>query len=1071
MTAFLPGKARSLKQLLSRRACALVVAGLLIATVFNPAGAANHPELVWHTVETEHFRVHYHDGVEQTAQAAARIAEAIYPRITGLYDYEPPGKTDLILIDYDDVANGAAYFFDGKMEIWATNLEFDLRGTTQWLWNVLTHEFVHMVNIQAATRFTENIPAGYFQWFDYEDERRSDVLTGYPNVLVSYPWAGIVIPPWFAEGTSQYMAPDTQHDYWDAHRDMILRSTALGGTMLDYTEMSLFGKTLRSEMVYDHGFGLVKFIGDRYGAESLRDIVKALRNPMRVSVEGAFKKVTGKTARQLYDEWRAELVADSEDKLASLGDDRTEGRPLGTPGNFNLVPAWSPDGKRLAWLSDLGGDFARTTLVVRSVDPADSADAEIKPLAGGVSSSFSWSPDGGLIYFSRRAEKDRFGSVYYDLYQVDVETEKETRLTRGARLRDPAVSPDGSRLAAVRNRDGTNDLVLVDLPAEKEAAIITPITASPFGRQFYKPRWHPDGNRIIVDTFDGAGKWSSEVSRDLVVVDARPGAEPGPLFETGSDERSPCWLPGSESVVFASAAPSAGWRKFDLYRLDTKTGDTEQVSNVLGGAFYPSISPDGETIAYAGFTAHGYKIFLLPLSDALATPATDFSPPRRGDSNVQRATIDWAATDYQNRFARFLIAPRLVVDDGRFKVGAYGSSIDVLDKQSIFGGVAYGERGDFELFMLYENRFLWPTLFAEAFWIRRHENESGAAKIERRRREYDLDLRYDAFEIDAGIRLEKGSVYSPFFYRVLSAAFRHSRNHLNVTMTRLHPVNDLIGSDEFLVLPRFGWDYYRGYDAILSFEQRHAARAVDVEINPAGRDVKFRYTFSKNQLNPSGEQRIDDTGVIRSIYQENNFHQLEAELSERRRLPWGGRHTLDLRLSGGWIDRCVDDFFWFRFGSRPGLRGYTYYSLEGRAYAMGRATWRFPILRDINRRFLPWTFERLYGGVFAEAGVAWRQPIWNKISRERIMDEMVHDLGVELRLDLTNFYIFPSRIHFEAAYPMDRVWLPIGLQQTDEPVDPLSLGNDIKVSGGEVRENLDRTERDWRFYFGILFGY
>ena len=51
----------------------------------------------------------------------ARIAEAVYPRVTGLYDFEPPERTHLILADYEDYANGAAYFFDGKFEIWATN--------------------------------------------------------------------------------------------------------------------------------------------------------------------------------------------------------------------------------------------------------------------------------------------------------------------------------------------------------------------------------------------------------------------------------------------------------------------------------------------------------------------------------------------------------------------------------------------------------------------------------------------------------------------------------------------------------------------------------------------------------------------------------------------------------------------------------------------------------------------------------------------------------------------------------------------------------------------------------------
>ena len=91
------------------------------------------------------------------------------------------------------------FFYDNKMEIWATNLEFGFRGTTRWLRNVITHEFTHMVNIQAAMKFSRRIPAFYLQWIDFEKEKRPDVLSGYPTHIASYPIAGEIVPPWFAD--------------------------------------------------------------------------------------------------------------------------------------------------------------------------------------------------------------------------------------------------------------------------------------------------------------------------------------------------------------------------------------------------------------------------------------------------------------------------------------------------------------------------------------------------------------------------------------------------------------------------------------------------------------------------------------------------------------------------------------------------------------------------------------------------------------------------------------------------------------------------------------------------------
>ena len=194
----------------------------------------NHPELNWHSFETEHFVFHYHDETENTAREAATVAEYIYEPITSLYDYEPPEKTQIILKDTDDYANGAAYSFDNKIEIWATPLAFDLRGAHRWLQNVITHEFTHIIQIQSSVKFSLNIPGGFFQFIGYEKEKRDDVLYGYPDRIASYPIPGIIIPPWLAEGTAQFMYPGANFDFLDSHRDMIIRDRVLNNNLLTF---------------------------------------------------------------------------------------------------------------------------------------------------------------------------------------------------------------------------------------------------------------------------------------------------------------------------------------------------------------------------------------------------------------------------------------------------------------------------------------------------------------------------------------------------------------------------------------------------------------------------------------------------------------------------------------------------------------------------------------------------------------------------------------------------------------------------------------------------------------------
>jgi len=100
----------------------------------------SHPDLNWFTIETTHFYVNYHEGTERTAQTIAKIAEEVFGPITSLYKYEPTQKVSFVVTDVSDISNGATDFYGNRIEIFASALDFDLRGTHNWLRNVITHE-------------------------------------------------------------------------------------------------------------------------------------------------------------------------------------------------------------------------------------------------------------------------------------------------------------------------------------------------------------------------------------------------------------------------------------------------------------------------------------------------------------------------------------------------------------------------------------------------------------------------------------------------------------------------------------------------------------------------------------------------------------------------------------------------------------------------------------------------------------------------------------------------------------------------------------------------------------------
>ena len=116
--------------------------------------------------------------------------------------------------------------------------------------------------------------------------------------------------------------------------------------------------------------------------------------------------------------------------------------PSGTPAGtfFQLEPAWSPDGKRIAFASRRDG---RSHIYVMEADGTGT-----KKLTSGkhTDETPSWSPDGRSIVFSRDTTLFMMTPTGGDLRRVTS--------ALGGEEREPAWSPDGKWIAFVRRQPG-----------------------------------------------------------------------------------------------------------------------------------------------------------------------------------------------------------------------------------------------------------------------------------------------------------------------------------------------------------------------------------------------------------------------------------------------------------------------------------------------------------------------------------------------------------------------------------------------------------------------------------------
>ncbi|MCX6142279.1 MAG: biopolymer transporter Tol [Ignavibacteriales bacterium] len=1000
------------------------------------------PDLNWKTIESAHFLVHFHSGEERSAREFANIAEEVYGPITQLYQHEPDSKVSLVIRDHDDYSNGAAYFYDNRIELWAPALDFELRGTHPWIRDVVSHEFTHIVQIQTAMKLGRTFPAVYFQWLGYESERRPDVLYGYPNAIVSYPLSAFVVPAWFAEGVAQYNHPSFTYDYWDSHRDMILRMYMLDGNPLTWDEMAVFGKTsLGNESSYNAGFSIVSYIAETYGAEKLKEISRALSSVPRVTIDGAISAVLGISGEELYEKWKKEKIEQYKSIESQIAPARVEGELIEKEGFGNTFPAFTPDGKKLAYVSNKGEDYwGQSSVYLYDFETKTSSKVDLS-----VRSTLSFSPDGRYLYYSKLSRKNGFWAKLYDLYRYDLKKEKDERLTFGLRAWNPKLSSDGKKIVFAYGCDGTVNLGICDADGKN----VRQVTKFVNGEQVYTPQWSPDGSVI---TFG----FSADDKQSVAVVN-----EDGSGFKiiaSGVDARNPVFSRDGRSLIYSAAEGGI----FNLFSADLQAGTGSQLTNVLGGAFIPAVSRQGD-LAFSSYTSTGFKIALLknpaPLVSVskLEVPEWVLKKLNRVDGTsgsvltpaagtVKIAPDDTSklaplkARPYSNTFTSLSIIPILRVDNYNphnkgidvIRPGIYFTSSDVLDRLSLFGGAVLNRQWERDLFAIVEYRDAFPILYQlglaptaslEIYNISR-KTSATISLFTDAPHDIQTDVVYNLMEFDFGPRQN-------IFDDHTQLALRYSLSRYDADIGAFH----IPGSGDS---PAFRNLYLVGN--VLSAQLTHDAIVpnVDRDINPIGRTITLRYSYEFNKFNPDGEFKIE-SGVLVPQYTKPSFHRAEVLWNEHLPLPID-KHTLTLSVhAASTLGKQVDDFFDFYGGGFIGMRGYPFYGLGGNDLAVVSAAYRFPLVSKLNFRFLQFYFTKLYASVFADYGEAWTGPspdvgTWKK------------DAGFELRLESFSFYQYPTRIFFSGAYGFDRF--------------------------NRTFNNTDVTYgKEWKFYLGVLFDF
>jgi hypothetical protein len=626
-----------------RATLALLVSVAALASARASAATKFDPTLRFRVITTDHFRIYFHQNVDHLAARLAVIAEETWQALPRPLGVRPPALTHVVLADQTDLSNGYATPLPyDTIVIYTTappGAEFD---ADDWLRLVFVHEFTHIVHLDRSASWARVVRAVL---------GRSPIA--FPNLF---------LPTWQIEGLAvleesgmagqgRLHAGDFRAIVGEAARDKRLEPLdRVNGGLTDWPS---------GQAAYAYGSEFHQYLADRFGVDKLGELADATSRRVPYFASPVFSKIFGESLGSLWHDYQASAesesarhpVSERNQRLTRIGfvanGPRFESKHCSGCGDGILFAIRTADG--FPSLNRVAADGGPVTTIAERYFGSTTAVGR------------------DTLYFDQ-LEMARNVALVGDLYSLSRESGQVARLTSGARIHDPDLSPDGTALIAVQEHDGQRDLVrLTNLTASRpsiEVLLSAPET------QFNGPRWSPDGRLVAVE------RHRPSLDPELAIVDMATRNVRVLAGAAGTRVVTPAWRPDARAVV---AAVAVGDSPFNLVEFPVdSSGAPRQLTQTTGGATWPEVSPDGKTLIYVGYSSDGFDLYSTPYPDDARpfTTADDLSTRQRLDQPVEMPS----ASTYSPlpTLAPTSWTPLIAWDSDQVRLGAATFGTDIL---------------------------------------------------------------------------------------------------------------------------------------------------------------------------------------------------------------------------------------------------------------------------------------------------------------------------------------------------------------------------------------------------------
>ena len=551
------------------------------------------------TLETEHFVFYFYPEEERAVRDAARMAERWYERHTEVFLHRFDEKKPIIL--------------------YANDADFQQTNVTQAPLGPGTGGFTEPLQERVVMPFTTSYgETDHVLGHELVHSFQYDLALNQDSLGLNLQ----ALPTWLIEGMAEYLSVGRE----DTHTALWMRDAVRRDDMPSFEALA----NPREYFPYRYGQAYLAYLGGKYGDQSVTDLFK---RGGQVGVEAAHEELFGVSADSLVEEWgaatREAYLPLMEGRTPPDSAGQTVLSPETNGGRVNIAPSLSPDGRYVAFISEqelfsfnLYVADAETGEVIAELDRAGTT-GHFNALRF-ISSSGTWSPDGRRLAFVSYEDGDNQITIWN---VVTEDIERSFSVEGVTSMKNPAWAPGGERLAFTGTDGGISDLYVLDLNTEAVRQLTNDRYAD------LQPTWAPDGETIAFATDRAETNLetlSPSSNMDLGLVDVSSGVvtvrEP---FEDAL-HHTPQFAPDGQSLYFIS--DQDGFK--DVYRMRLSSGERARVTRLKTGvtgitALSPALSVaqrSGDMLfsvyadgAYTGVRRPAAEVEGRPLSTAAQT--------------------------------------------------------------------------------------------------------------------------------------------------------------------------------------------------------------------------------------------------------------------------------------------------------------------------------------------------------------------------------------------------------------------------------------------------------------------